>query len=87
MQEATLFDTPKRVAHERAQAKAPGVRAEIVRLIGIYGEATLDDICRWLNKLPHQCSGRLTELAKANVIHAATTRNVDGRSLSVYRLV
>lgn len=54
------------VAHESIRARKPSMRDSVCALIDGAGRTgqTLEQVCAVLHKLPHQLSGRITELKK-----------------------
>lgn len=65
-------------AHERVRSRKPSMREEVYWRIATSGRIgmTLEGLCLGLGKLPHQLSGRITELkAAGRIFDSSKTRN------------
>ena len=60
-------------------------RQKVMKVIYNKPGITLNEICKRLDKYPHQLSGRITELQECNAIHVSGRKVVDGRSYNQYK--
>lgn len=73
-----------RKAHDKLRAHKPSQRELVLAVIRMMGErgATLKEVAAYLDKLPHQLSGRFTELSIDGAIKRS--QMVDRLGCSVY---
>lgn len=71
-----------KIAFQKVKESADVMRHRIFNLIN--GVKSTRQICEELGKLPHEISGRFTELKAANKIYLKTKTLYNGKLYSVY---